>query len=166
MKKLILMLVLVSSAIQAQELSFGGNMIFANKILGDNIETGAGFTANLNMDLYPGDFILGPSVSVYSFGDVTPIGGSTTREVESEFTYGIISGLSLGLYDLQLAYELPYETNKNHGVFFESMLSGKIKKKFNQDKNLGVYFSYDYFFNKDTFYYTSQAGIGLYYKFN
>lgn len=155
----------VASAQSGAGVSLSGNMLFADSHLNNNIETGAGFTLKFNADIVKSGFILGPTVGIASFGTVTPIGSGDSRDLSSYASAGLQSGFSKGRYDFIVSYELPFETNKGHGLVFESMLSGKIKQKFNKDKPLGIFFHYDYFFNKDTFYYTSQAGLGLFLQF-
>ena len=164
MKKLLLMFaILVSGLATAQvDFSMGGNMLLADSHLGEDIQTGAGFSGNLSVDLVKGKFILGPSFSMASFGDVRAAHSELPRrDIEPEFTGGIVSGFSSGNVTFNLSYELPIDQKHGEGAFFESMISSKLKFK-HRTRNIGWYVGYDYFLNKDTFYYTSQIGVGLY----
>ena len=175
MKKLLVMFaILISGMVSAQqedvkpkmsgfELSASGNALFAATLLGENIENGQGFSLNANYDFLNGGAILGPSISYASFGDVYAEGNS--RSISSYGSAGLQAGFKSGKFGVVGGFELPFSAKQNEGPLFESMLSGKIKYDLNEKKNFGVVASYDYFFNKDTFYYTSQAGLGLYIKF-
>ena len=158
--------ILVSGLVSAQlEFGLNGNMLIADTTLGEDIQTGSGFTVNANYDLFKKGFVFGPSVTVASFGDVRAAhSDNPRREISSFGSYGLQLGFASGESRFIVSYELPFETTKGEGVIFESMLSGKFKNSFKKGCRLGYVLSYDYFFNKDTFYYTSQAGVGLYYK--
>ena len=145
------------------ELSSSGNVLFAASSLGENIETGSGYTLNVNYDVLNGGAILGPSISYASFGTVSAEGDR--RSISSYGSAGLQAGFQSGKFGVVGGFELPFSAQQDEGPLFESMLTGKVKYDLNEKGNFGVMASYDYFFNKDTFYYTSQAGLGLYVKF-
>ena len=145
--------------------SASGNVLFAASSLGENIESGSGYSLNVSYDFINGGAILGPTVSYASFGRVGDGDiNDESRVISSYGSAGIQGGFQTGRYSIMGAFELPFQTQQNEGLLFESMLSGRIKYALNKEGNFGVMASYDYFFNKDTFYYTSQAGLGLYIK--
>ena len=148
----------------SQEVSFSGNWLLAQSSLNNANEQGIGYSVNANYDLLPSNIYLAPSLSYASFGKLSPPSGPS-RNTDGEVTAGIMAGYAFAPLSLTLSYELPFETDKKSGAFFESMLSLRARRPLSKQGPLGLLLSYDYYINKDTFYYTSQAGIGLYYTF-
>ena len=159
-------LVVSSISINAQDVSLSGGLVSAHEFIGQNIKSGTSVKFAIDFDFFnKKKFHLGPTFSVSGLSALSA--GEDSIPAVSILGAGLLTGFEAGRFAYKGGVTYSFtDLFTDVNVAYTPTLNNVIEYQFKKDGLVGIRLGHDYFFNQNLFHYTHQTTLGLVLKFN
>ena len=169
MRKLLMIVVAVlgTASMQAQDLSFSGGLALAHEIIGENIKSASSVKVAADFDWFKeSNFNFGPTVSLVAIDKLRAEGDEPDIASQTIIGVGFLSGFDAGRFTYKggITYSVTDLFNDVNVAYVPTM-NNVLEYQFKKDGVLGIRLGHDWFFNQNLFHYTHQTTLGLVFKF-